>query len=163
MAEATGITVEELGLLTDLYQLTMAQSYLQQQQNATATFSLFIRHFPPHYTYFVAAGLASVVDYLTRVHFPASALAYLHSTGRFTDDFLAYLGQWRFQGELMALPEGRVFFVNEPILEVTAPLLDAQLVESFIVNAVHLQTLIATKAARWSILPCVASMAPMRR
>jgi nicotinate phosphoribosyltransferase len=148
MAEATGVTAAELGLLTDLYQLTMAQSYFDQQQNGPATFSLFVRKFPPHYGYLVAAGLATVVDYLARVHFPPPALEYLRQTGRFSEAFLAYLARWRFEGEVMALPEGRVFFVNEPILEVTAPLIQAQLVESFIVNAVHLQTLIATKAAR---------------
>jgi nicotinate phosphoribosyltransferase len=148
MAEATGVTAAELGLLTDLYQLTMAQSYFDQQQNGPATFSLFVRKFPPHYGYLVAAGLATVVDYLARVHFPAPALEYLRQTGRFSEAFLAYLAQWRFEGEVMALPEGRVFFVNEPVLEVSAPLIQAQLVESFLVNAVHLQTLIATKAAR---------------
>jgi nicotinate phosphoribosyltransferase len=148
MAEATGITEDELGLFTDLYQLTMAQSYFQQQQNRLATFSLFIRKYPPSYTYFVAAGLATVVEYLAQVRFPAAALTYLRSTGRFSDAFLAYLAQWRFQGDVLALPEGRLCFVNEPFVEVTAPILDAQLVESFIVNAIHLQTLIATKAAR---------------
>jgi nicotinate phosphoribosyltransferase len=149
--------VEELGLFTDLYQLTMAQSYFAQQRNQPATFSLFIRTYPQHYTYFVAAGLATVLEYLAQVHFPPSALAYLRETGRFSTDFLAYLATWRFQGEVMALPEGTVFFINEPVVEVTAPIIDAQLVESFIVNAVHLQTMIATKASR-----CVQA-APGRR
>ncbi|GIX47224.1 MAG: nicotinate phosphoribosyltransferase pncB2 [Candidatus Tectimicrobiota bacterium] len=148
MAEATGIGVDELGLLTDLYQLTMAQSYFHHRHNGTATFSLFIRSYPPDFTYFVAAGLATVLEYLEAVHFPPSALAYLRQTGRFTEDFLAYLANWRFRGDVVAMPEGTVFFVNEPILEVTAPIIDAQLVESFVINAVHLQTLVATKAAR---------------
>ncbi len=148
MSEATGITAEELGLFTDLYQLTMAESYWRHQQNRLATFSLFIRKYPPPYTYFVAAGLATVVDYLQTVHFPPSALAYLRETGRFSDAFLDFLRTWRFRGDVVALPEGCPFFVNEPVLEVTAPIIDAQLVESFIVNAIHLQTLIATKAAR---------------
>jgi nicotinate phosphoribosyltransferase len=148
MAAATGIGVEELGLFTDLYQLTMAQSYFAQQRTQPATFSLFIRTYPQHQTYFVAAGLATVLEYLAQVHFPPTALAYLRDTGRFSADFLAYLATWRFQGEVMALPEGTVFFINEPVVEVTAPIIDAQLVESFIVNAVHLQTLIATKASR---------------
>jgi nicotinate phosphoribosyltransferase len=157
MVEAVGLRVEELGLFTDLYQLTMAQSYFAQQRNQPATFSLFIRKYPQHQTYFVAAGLATVLEYLAQVHFPPTALAYLRDTGRFSADFLAYLATWRFQGEVMALPEGTVFFINEPVVEVTAPIIDAQLVESFLVNAVHVQTLIATKASR-----CVQA-APGRR
>jgi nicotinate phosphoribosyltransferase len=148
MAEAAGISNAELGLFTDLYQLTMAQSYFQHRQNHQATFSLMIRKYPPHHTYFVAAGLATVLEYLEQVRFSPSSLAYLRRTGRFSDDFLAYLADWKFRGEVMAIPEGRVFFIHEPVLEVTAPIIEAQLVESFIVNAVHLQTLIATKAAR---------------
>lgn len=148
MAEAMGIRTEEFGLFTDLYQLTMAQSYLKHHKNRPATFSLMIRTYQQHYTYMVAAGLATVLEYLEQVSFPPEALSYLRRTGRFSDEFLAYLAQWRFHGDVMALPEGRVFFVHEPVLEVTAPIIDAQLVESFIVNAVHLQTVIATKAAR---------------
>ena len=148
MTEAAGINSEAFGLFTDLYQLTMAQSYFEHQRNQTATFSLFIRTYPPHHTYFVAAGLATVLEYLEQVGFPSTALAYLQETGRFSDAFLAYLRQWRFRGDVMALPEGSVFFVNEPVLEVTAPIIDAQLIESFMVNAVHLQTLIASKASR---------------
>ena len=128
MAEATGLGVEELGLFTDLYQLTMAQSYFAQQRNQPATFSLFIRTYPQHHTYFVAAGVATVLEYLAQVHFPPSALVYLQATGRFSTDFLAYLATWRFQGEVMALPEGSVFFIDKPVVEVTAPIIDAQLV-----------------------------------
>jgi nicotinate phosphoribosyltransferase len=157
MAEVMGIGVADLGLFTDLYQLTMAQSYFTRQRNQPATFSLFIRKYSQHHTYFVAAGLATVLEYLAQVHFPPAALAYLRETGRFSADFLAYLATWRFQGEVMALPEGTIFFINEPVVEVTAPIIDAQLVESFIVNAVHLQTLIATKASR-----CVQAAAGRR-
>jgi nicotinate phosphoribosyltransferase len=96
MAEAIGITAEDFGLLTDLYQLTMAQSYFDQAQNETATFSLFIRTYPPHRTYFVAAGLATAVEYLQQVHFPSTSLVYLHQSGRFSSDFLDYLATWRF-------------------------------------------------------------------
>jgi nicotinate phosphoribosyltransferase len=126
----------------------MAESYYAHRQNRTATFSVFIRSYPPNRRYFVAAGLATVLEYLTQVRFPASACAYLRDTGRFSDDFLAYLQDWRFHGEVWAMPEGTVFFVNEPVLEVTAPIIEAQLVESFVVNALHLQSLIATKASR---------------
>jgi nicotinate phosphoribosyltransferase len=129
-------------------QLTMAQSYIEHRKNRLATFSLFIRKYPPHRHFFVAAGLNTVLEYLQQVHFPSSALAHLRQTGRFSEAFLTYLATWQFRGDVWALPEGTVFFVNEPILEVTAPIIDAQLVESFLVNAIHLQTLIATKAAR---------------
>lgn len=148
MAEAVGIRAEELGLFTDMYQLTMAQSYLEHQQDQPATFSLMIRKYPPHHTYMVAAGLASVLAYLEQVRFSASALTFLRQTGRFSTDFLDYLATWQFQGEVTALPEGTVFFINEPILEVTAPIVAAQLVETFLVNAIHVQTLIASKASR---------------
>jgi nicotinate phosphoribosyltransferase len=148
MAEVTGIPMGDLGLFTDLYQLTMAQSYLEHNKNRPATFSLIVRKFPPDHAYLVAAGLATVLEYLEQVCFSPGALTYLRQTGRFSETFLAYLATWRFQGDVVALPEGSVFFCNEPVLEVTAPIVDAQLVESFIVNAVHLQTLIATKAAR---------------
>ncbi len=148
MAEVAGVWLEDLGLFTDLYQLTMAQSYFEHRMNRKATFSLFIRKYPPHRNFFVAAGLATVLAYLQQVHFPSAALAYLRQTGRFSEAFLTYLSTWRFRGDVWALPEGTAFFVNEPVLEVTAPIIDAQLAESFIVNAIHFQTLIATKAAR---------------
>jgi nicotinate phosphoribosyltransferase len=148
MADVTEVGIEELGLFTDLYQLTMAQSYVEHRKNRLATFSLFIRKYPPNRTFFVAAGLSTVLDYLEHVQFPPSTLDYLRQTGRFSEAFLTYLSTWQFRGDVWALPEGTVFFVNEPVLEVTAPIIDAQLVESFLVNAIHLQTLIATKAAR---------------
>lgn len=148
MAEAAGILVEDLGLFTDLYQLTMAQSYLEHDKNRPATFSLIVRKFPPEHAYMVAAGLTTVLEYLEQVRFTPGALTYLRQTGRFSEAFLTYLATWYFRGDVVALPEGSVFFPHEPVLEVTAPIVDAQLVESFIVNAVHLQTLIATKAAR---------------
>jgi nicotinate phosphoribosyltransferase len=148
MIEAAGVEREDLGLFTDLYQLTMAQSYFEHGKNRPATFSLFIRKYPPHRNFFVAAGLSTVLEYLQQVYFPSTALAYLRQSGRFSEAFLAYLSGWRFQGDVWALPEGTVCFANEPLLEVTAPIIEAQLVESFVVNAVHFQTLIATKAAR---------------
>ena len=148
MADAKVMGIEELGLFTDLYQLTMAQSYFDHGKNHLATFSLFIRKYPPHRNFFVAAGLSTVLTYLQHVQFSSAALDYLRQTGRFSEAFLKYLSTWRFRGDVWALPEGTPCFANEPILEVTAPILDAQLVESFVVNAIHLPTLIATKAAR---------------
>jgi nicotinate phosphoribosyltransferase len=141
-------TGENLTLLTDLYQLTMAQSYFREQRMGEATFSLFIRSYAPNRGYFVSAGLQDVLDYLESFSFDASALDYLASQKLFSDDFLHYLVDLRFSGTVWAIPEGRVFFKDEPVLEVTAPIIQAQIVETFIINQVHLQSLIATKAAR---------------
>jgi nicotinate phosphoribosyltransferase len=139
---------ERLALLTDLYQLTMAACYFDQGMTGEATFSLFIRKYPPDRGYFVAAGLAEALEYLKTLKFTPEALAYLESTGLFQAPFLDYLAQVRFTGEVHALPEGSIFFKDEPILEVSGPILEAQLVETFIINAVSLQTMIATKASR---------------
>ena len=137
-----------LALLTDLYQFTMAQSYFRSGKFEHATFSLFIRAYPPNRGYFVAAGLKDVLDFLAGFRFDGEAIDYLRSTRLFAADFLDYLKGLRFTGEVWALPEGRLFFKDEPIVEVTAPIIEAQLVETFIINQINLQTLIATKAAR---------------
>jgi len=139
---------KNLTLLTDLYQLTMAQSYFREQQMSEATFSLFIRSYPPNRGYFVAAGLHAVLDYLEHFSFDNAALDFLAAQQIFTDDFLHYLGDVKFTGEVWAIPEGRLFFKDEPVLEVTAPVIEAQIAETFIINQVHLQCLIATKASR---------------
>jgi len=139
---------ENLTLLTDLYQLTMAQSYFREQRMGSATFSLFIRSYPPNRGYFVSAGLLDVLAYLEDFTFDASALDYLATQKLFSDDFLHYLADLHFTGDVWALPEGRVFFKDEPIIEITAPIIQAQIVETFVINQLHLQTLIATKAAR---------------
>ncbi len=139
---------EDVALLTDLYELTMAQGYLHEGHNEPATFSLFIRKYPPNRGFFVSCGLEDVLRYLESFRFTPKALDQLHRTGIFSDDFLDYLKELRFSGEVRAIPEGRLFFVDEPVLEVTAPIIEAQLVETFIINQVNLQTLIASKAAR---------------
>ncbi|HEX9882984.1 MAG TPA: nicotinate phosphoribosyltransferase, partial [Desulfobaccales bacterium] len=139
---------ERLALLTDMYQLTMAACYFDQGMHEEATFSLFIRKYPAHRGYFVAAGLTEALNYLKTLRFTEADLAYLDSTGLFQAKFLDYLKGVRFTGEVHALPEGSIFFKDEPILEVSAPILEAQLAETFIINAVSLQTLIATKASR---------------
>jgi nicotinate phosphoribosyltransferase len=139
---------ERLALLTDLYQLTMAACYFDQEMQGEATFSLFIRKYPAQRSYFVAAGLAEVLTYLETLRFTAEDLAYLASTGHYQSRFLDYLKGLRFTGEVRALPEGSIFFEDEPILEVSAPIIEAQLVETFIINTVSLQTMIATKASR---------------
>ncbi len=142
------IAAENLTLLTDLYQLTMAQAYFREQRLGEATFSLFIRTYPPNRGYFVAAGLQDVLDYLESLHFDQAGLEFLASQKLFSDDFLHYLADLRFTGNVTAIPEGRIFFTDEPVLEVTAPIIEAQIVETFIINQIHLQTVIATKAAR---------------
>ena len=139
---------KQLALLTDFYQLTMAQGYFQSGKVAPATFSLFVRTYPPHRGYFVAAGLEDVLNFLEAFAFQPEDIDYLHSTNIFADEFLDFLKGVRFSGEVWAIPEGRIFFKDEPILEVTAPIIEAQLVESFIINQVNLQSLIASKAAR---------------
>jgi nicotinate phosphoribosyltransferase len=139
---------ENFALLTDLYQLTMAQSYFRERKTGLATFSLFIRSYPPNRGYFVAAGLRDVIEYLEAFSFAAADLDYLSSVNLFTDDFVHFLSGLRFSGDLWALAEGRVFFTDEPILEVSAPIIEAQIVETFIINQINFQSLIATKASR---------------
>ncbi len=142
------IQSNDMPLLTDLYELTMAQSYFQEEHNGLAAFSLFIRKYPPHRGYFVSCGLEDVLHYLEEFHFNTEAVDRLHRTNIFSDAFLDYLKTLRFTGEVRAVPEGRLFFCDEPVLEVTAPIIEAQLVETLIINQMNLQILIATKAAR---------------
>lgn len=137
-----------LPLFTDLYELTMAASYFQHRRFAPATFSLFVRQLPSDRGFLVAAGLEEVVRFLEDFSFSADDLAFLRQTDRFSPDFLDYLAHLRFTGEVYAMPEGRICFAHEPLVEITAPIIEAQLVETFVLNAVHLQTLIASKAAR---------------
>ncbi len=139
---------KQLALLTDLYQLTMAQGYFQSGKVGPATYSLFVRTYPPNRGYFVAAGLDDILNFLEEFTFQSEDIDYLHSTNIFADEFLDFLKDLRFTGEVWAIPEGRLFFKDEPIVEVTAPIIEAQLVESFIINQVNLQSLIASKAAR---------------
>ncbi len=139
---------KQLALLMDLYQLTMAQGYFQSRKVAPASFSLFVRAYPPGRGYFVSAGLEDVLNFLEEFAFQPEDIDYLHSTEIFADEFLDFLKDLRFTGEVWAVPEGRLFFKDEPVLEVTAPVIEAQLVESFIINQVNLQALIASKAAR---------------
>ena len=137
-----------LALFTDLYELTMAQAFYQQGMSGPATFSLFVREYPANRGYLVSAGLEDVLDYLESLAFDQDALDYLRSTGIFNTDFLEFLGSLHFTGSVRAIGEGRLFFPNEPVLEVTAPIIEAQLAETFIINQVNLQSLLATKAAR---------------
>ncbi|MFZ3070039.1 MAG: nicotinate phosphoribosyltransferase, partial [Anaerolineaceae bacterium] len=137
-----------LPLFTDLYELTMMQAYLAEGMQEQAVFTLSVRSLPKERNFLLAAGLGTVLDYLENLRFTDSDINYLATIPAFTDDFLEYLRHFRFTGNLYALPEGTPFFVDEPILEVEAPLPQAQLVETFIMNQVHLQTMLATKAQR---------------
>ncbi len=135
-------------LFADLYEFTMAACYFENRMFDPATFSLYIRKYGPHRGYYVSAGLEEVLDFLESFQFTPEELDFLQSTGLFSTDFLNYLERLRFTGELFAIPEGRLFFKDEPILEITAPIIEAQLIESFVINAVNLQVSIASKAAR---------------
>jgi nicotinate phosphoribosyltransferase len=135
-------------LFTDLYELTMAAAYVHAEVDPTATFSLFVRHLPPEREFLLAAGLADVLEYLRALRFTPEALRWLGSLGRFDPAFLERLAELGFTGEVRAMPEGTVLFAGEPILEVTAPLIEAQLVETAVINLIHAPTLIASKAVR---------------
>jgi nicotinate phosphoribosyltransferase len=135
-------------LLTDLYQINMIQAYLDHGDTDTAVFELFVRSLPARRGFLLAAGLEQALDYLENLRFSAAEIAWLKGTGRFSNTLLDYLGNLRFTGEVHAMREGTAFFVNEPILRVTAPLPEAQLVESRLINILHFETLVASKAAR---------------
>jgi nicotinate phosphoribosyltransferase len=135
-------------LLTDLYQLNMIQAYLEHGKTGTAVFEFFVRKLPPDRGFLIAAGLKQVLDFLENLHFSPEDLEWLARTGRFGKDLLDHLAQLRFTGDVHAMPEGTAFFASEPILRVTAPLPQAQLVETRLINILHFQSLIAAKAAR---------------
>lgn len=135
-------------LLTDLYQLTMMQGYFRHRMNETAVFEFFVRKLPKCRNFLVAAGLKQVLDFLENVRFSDAEIDWLAQTGYFKPDFLDWLVDFKFTGDVDAMPEGTVFFPNEPILRVSAPFPEAQLVESRVINLLHLQTMIASKAAR---------------
>jgi nicotinate phosphoribosyltransferase len=141
-------TPDGIALLADLYELTMAASYLESGMADRATFSLFIRKYPVCRSYFVAAGLEDFLEFAANFELADSDLAYLEQTGLFSDDFLDYLQKLHFTGDVVALAEGEIFFKDEPALEVSAPIVEAQIVETFAINAINFQSVIASKAAR---------------
>jgi nicotinate phosphoribosyltransferase len=134
-------------LLTDLYQLTMLQSYFEHGMEETAVFEFFIRKLKKR-NFYVAAGLQQALVFLENLRFTAEELEWLAGQPQFTKEFVDYLANLRFTGEVHAMPEGTVFFPNEPILRVTAPMPQAQLVETRLINLLHFQTVIASKAVR---------------
>jgi nicotinate phosphoribosyltransferase len=141
-------SMTSLALLTDLYELTMAQAYLEEGLTDQAVFSLFVRRLPTHRNFLIACGLETVLDSLETLRFSDDDLEYLASLRQFSPKFLDWLKQMRFTGDVYAVPEGTPVFAHEPIIEVVAPLPIAQLVETLVMNQIHLQTLLASKAYR---------------
>ena len=138
----------DLTLLTDLYELTMMQGYYAQGQQEKVIFDVFFRQNPCNNGYSVCAGLNQVIDYVKNLNFTYEDVDYLRGLGIFSEDFLQYLSGFHFSGDIYAIPEGTVIFPKEPILKVIAPIMEAQLVETAILNIINHQSLIATKAAR---------------
>ncbi len=138
-----------LTLLTDFYELTMMQGYFREQQaNETVIFDAFYRVNPCGNGYAICAGLEQVIEYIENLHFDKEDIDYLRSTGMFDEDFLDYLSSFKFSGDIYAIPEGSVVFPREPLIKVVAPIMEAQLVETAILNIINHQSLIATKTAR---------------
>jgi len=142
------VTDRDLALFTDLYELKMMRAYRREGMGETAVFDLYVRELPESRNYLLACGLEDVLHYLETVRFHPEDLAYLAATGAFDDDFLAWLESFRFTGDVWALPEGTPVFADEPLLEVVAPVPEAQLAETFLMSQVHFQTVAASKAVR---------------
>jgi nicotinate phosphoribosyltransferase len=142
------MTAVHASLLLDLYQLTMGQAYFHLGMKETAVFELFVRRLPATRRFLLLAGIAQAMEYLEELQFKADELEFLAGLGTFSPAFLDHLASVRFTGSVHAMQEGTPFFADEPILRITAPILEAQLVESRLLNIVHFQTLIASKAAR---------------
>ncbi|WP_435546987.1 nicotinate phosphoribosyltransferase [Desulfobacterium sp. N47] len=137
-----------LALFTDFYELTMMQAYFKENMTEDAVFSLFVRRLPARRNFLISCGLDTVLEYLENICFYDDDIAYLASIGKFSDRFLSSLRDFRFTGDIYAVPEGTPIFANEPLMEVVAPIAQAQIIETLIMNQVHLQTLIASKAYR---------------
>ena len=139
---------QDLTLLTDLYELTMMQGYYEQHQNEVVVFDVFFRQNPCGNGYSICAGLAQVIDYIKNLNFTYEDVDYLRSLKIFDEEFLQYLSGFHFSGDIYAIPEGTVVFPKEPLLKVIAPIMEAQLVETAILNIINHQSLIATKTSR---------------
>ena len=137
-----------LTLLTDLYELTMMQGYFKNPTNQTVIFDMFYRVNPCGGSFAITAGLEQMIEYIENLHFTDDDIEYLRSLHIFEDDFLEYLRSFKFTGDIYAIPEGTVVFPREPLVKVIAPIMEAQLVETAILNIINHQSLIATKAAR---------------
>lgn len=140
---------QNLTLMTDLYELTMMQGYFRNKdRNETVIFDAFYRNNPMDSGYSICAGLEQVIDYINNLHFEDDDIAYLRSLGIFGEDFLEYLRNFHFSGDIYAIPEGSIMFPREPMIKVIAPIMEAQLVETAILNIINHQSLIATKTSR---------------
>ena len=138
-------------LLADLYELTMAAAYFENKLTGNATFELFVRSLPPERSFLLAAGLEQALQYLEHLHFSDEEISYLREQPVFScigDDFFDYLRSFRFHGEVWAMPEGTPVFAEEPLLRVSAPIIEAQIIETFLLSTLTFQTMIASKAAR---------------
>ncbi|ADE16055.1 nicotinate phosphoribosyltransferase [Nitrosococcus halophilus Nc 4] len=148
MSEQQGNMPHQSALFTDLYELTMMQSYYAEGMNAVSVFELFFRKLPHHRNFVMAAGLDDILNYLEHLRFTDQERDWLKAQGGFSQQFLEQLQGFRFTGDVFAVPEGTLVFENEPVVQVIAPLPEAQLVETYLLNQIHLQSVVATKAAR---------------
>jgi len=142
------------GLLTDLYELTMAAGYFQSHFDARATFELFVRNLPPERNFLVAAGLEQALEFIENIRFAAAELEYLRRLPVFRHvrgEFFDYLARFRFTGDVWAIPEGSLVFAGEPLLRLTAPIIEAQILETCLLSAINFQTMVASRAARLTI------------
>ncbi len=135
-------------LLTDLYELTMGYSYFKHNMNQRAVFEVFVRNMPPDRNFLVSAGIDDIVEYLENFKFTDEDIDYLHSLRLFSDDYLDFLREMRFQGNMWAIPSGEIYFPMEPVIVIEAPRIQAQILESAILNLFNFQSAVATKAAR---------------
>ena len=150
-----------LTLLTDLYELTMMQGYFEKQNNEVVIFDMFFRENPDSAGYSIMAGLDQVIEYIKNLNFTYEDVDYLRNLGIFTDNFLNYLSGFHFSGSIYAIPEGTAVFPKEPLLKVIAPIMEAQLVETAILNIINHQCLIATKTLDVPTQPpIIAALAP---
>ncbi len=142
------VTEDNMCLLTDLYELTMADSYFRRGKNQLTTFDLFVRSMPEHRNFLVSAGIEQILFYLERLHFSKECIDYLRSLKLFSSEFLEFLKDFRFSGEVYVIPEGEIYFPREPVVRITAPRIEAQIIETFLLNTFNFQSAIASKAAR---------------
>lgn len=143
--------IQDTALATDLYELTMAAAYFDNDETGEATFELFVRNFPRNRSYLIAAGLEQAADYLSQLRFKTDHVNFLRKHPSFknvSDAFFDYLSEFEFGGDVWAIPEGTVFFTDEPVLRITAPMIQAQIVETYLLSVINFETLIATKASR---------------
>ncbi|MGH9866265.1 MAG: nicotinate phosphoribosyltransferase, partial [Candidatus Acidiferrales bacterium] len=142
---------EHSGLLTDLYELTMAAGYFQSRFDARATFELFVRNLPPERNFLVAAGLEQALQFIENIRFAAAEVEYLQRQPVFRHvrgEFFDFLARFRFTGDVWAIPEGSLVFAGEPLLRVTAPIIEGQILETRLLSAINFQTMVASRAAR---------------